>query len=721
LYKMARNGYILCCLVFGNMILYLAAETGPQLRTEFGLVKGLYMQSEPNNRKFAAFLGIPFAQPPVESLRFKAPEFPNVFYPPHEPLLATQYKGDCAQLELGSSEIKGSEDCLYLNVFTPDIELDGSADLPVMVWIHGGGFLIGSSDPSFYGPERFLNEDVVLVTFNYRLGALGFLTNGLEENPANIGILDQIKALQWVKHNIKFFGGDRDRITVFGQSSGADSVLALMSSPRATDLFQQGIAMSGAYASSNIFLHKCKPIPHYASILAVEVGCGSSPLSSPATLQCLREKPVEDILRQAQTFVRYNFLNNPFKPTPDPDAEHPVLPDALDEVWKKAARGNNQFDRPLMIGGNKDDGIISYLDFLKDSTLFGVLNREFYREGPVLLLSADPEVSEKDESESATAKTLSTIYLQASNFTEEKRTEIINMLTDIHFLANIDKTVRELQMISSAPIYYYNYQYQGSFSLPMAFGHMEQIGVSSTDELFLMFRHEEVSRSWLGDLALQTEDDIRMSRKMLELWTEFAATGNPTKDGSWSPVGEKLEYAVIDQNELRMEYPKEFAERMTKVQGLLQTIYKHRNLNMKEHPILAQMEKQKKELIQKELEEEEALRKQSQTENEKPAAEEITKPVEDLSVPKKLLTEEALQKTKSTDESEPALKITLDSGIEMEVADGDLLGAMQLLADMENEASEKVRRIKEQMRKDEEQEIAEQVYQDNIKQMRDEL
>jgi len=591
-----------------------SSEQGPQLRTEFGLVKGMFMQSEPNNRKFSAFLGLPFAEPPVGSLRFSAPKFPNVFYPPHEPLEATKYKGDCPQIELGTSEVKGSEDCLYLNVFTPDVHFDGSQSFPVMVWIHGGGFLIGSSDPSFYGPERFLNEDIVLVTFNYRLGPLGFLTNGAEKNPANIGILDQIKALQWVKHNIQMYGGDASKITIFGQSSGADSVVGLMSSPRAKDLFHQGIAMSGSYGMSNIFLHKSKPIAHYTSVLAVELGCDSSQ-SSAETIECLRKKPVEDILRQAQTFIRYNFLNNPFSPTPDGTAEHPVLPHSLDNLWNSRI---DEFDMPLMIGGNKNDGIISYLDFLRDEELFGALNREFYREGPVLLLSADPLVAEKDESESATAKTLKNLYMGDANFTKDAREEIISMLTDVHFLSSIDKTVRDLIQVSKAPIYYYNYQYQGSFSLPMAFGHMEQIGVSNTDELFIMFRHEEVSRSWLGDLALQVENDIEVSKKMLNLWTEFAKNGNPTKDGSWAPVesSDNIKYAILDENEVRMDYPKDFEEKMRFVQSMLNKIYKHRNLNMKEHPILEKMEKERMSFMEREFkmfrEEEEARAKMSE-------------------------------------------------------------------------------------------------------------
>jgi len=147
---------------------------------------------------------------------------------------------------------------------------------------------------------------------------------------------------------------------------------------------------------------------------------------------------------------------------------------------------------------------------------------------------------------------------------------------------------------------------------------MEQIGVSNTDELFIMFRHEEVSRSWLGDLALQVENDIEVSKKMLSLWTEFAKNGNPTKDGSWAPVesSDNIKYAVLDEKEVRMEYPKDFQEKMRFVQSMLNKIYQHRNLNMKEHPILEKMEKERMSFMEREFkmfrEEEEARAKNEQ-------------------------------------------------------------------------------------------------------------
>ncbi|XP_023336019.1 putative inactive carboxylesterase 4 [Eurytemora carolleeae] len=315
---------IFFCLVFSS----LAEEGGVVVKTGFGLINGKIQSSEPNNRKYGSFLGIPYAKPPIGPLRFLPAEPINHFYGPHAPLQATEYKGDCAQLEIGSGKYKGSEDCLYLNVFTPDIHFTGENNLPVLVWIHGGGFLIGGSDPGFYGPDRWLDHDIVLVTFNYRLGALGFLSTGDGVAPPNNGLSDQQLVLAWVKENIQAFGGNPSQVTIFGESAGGTSVMAHMSSPRSRGLFNQGIAMSGTFGFMNPLIHSSRPIQHYTSIMAAELSCDITG-SAQSTVSCLRNKTAEDIIRKANLFVRYNFLNNPFKPVVDADLPDPVLPHPL--------------------------------------------------------------------------------------------------------------------------------------------------------------------------------------------------------------------------------------------------------------------------------------------------------------------------------------------------------------------------------------------------------
>ncbi len=216
--------------------------------TNHGRVEGAW------HHGVARFAGMPFAAPPFGDLRFRPPQ-------PVEPWDgvrdATEFGPICPQnpsmmdaLFGGESEV-WNEDCLYLNVWTTDVEPDEPR--PVMVWIHGGGFEMGSGSSPLYHGEAFARSGVVLVTLNYRLGALGFLElGGLDPSysgSGNVGLLDQVAALEWVRANIASFGGDPQDVTIFGESAGGMSVSLLMAMPRARGLFHRVVAQSGAAAA----------------------------------------------------------------------------------------------------------------------------------------------------------------------------------------------------------------------------------------------------------------------------------------------------------------------------------------------------------------------------------------------------------------------------------------------------------------------------------------
>ena len=200
------------------------------------------------------FAGIPYAKAPVESLRFRPPQ-PLVSFA--EPYPALKFSPAAPQIPSGgmtdNAPVRWSEDCLYLNISAPveALEANDSGDRAVMVWIHGGGYTSGQGAIPWYNGNRFAkNNDIVVVSINYRLGALGFadLTHlGEEFATSNInGTLDQIAALRWVQDNIAAFGGDPSRVTIAGESAGGFSVATLMACPSAEGLFQQAIPQSGA-------------------------------------------------------------------------------------------------------------------------------------------------------------------------------------------------------------------------------------------------------------------------------------------------------------------------------------------------------------------------------------------------------------------------------------------------------------------------------------------
>ena len=263
------------------------------VRTRQGAVRGHMLG------KIATFKGIPYAAPPFGANRFRAPQPVEPWDGVREALVfgATAPKPPYPPPfdALLPEPVVPGDDCLNLNIWTP--ELGNDARLPVMVWIHGGAFRAGSGAIPTYDGGNFARDGVVCVTINYRLGVEGFLYLG--EGSANLGLLDQLAALTWVQENIAAFGGDPDKVTIFGESAGGMSVATLLAMPRATGLFRRAIAQSGA--------------GHHAISLAtaelVRHNLGEK-LGVPATRVALADVP-RDTLLQAQVELGNEVLLKP--------------------------------------------------------------------------------------------------------------------------------------------------------------------------------------------------------------------------------------------------------------------------------------------------------------------------------------------------------------------------------------------------------------------------
>jgi len=283
---------------------------GPVVLTESGLVIGS------TTGGVNQFLGIPYATPPVGRLRWTPPKSYGFFH--GFVFQATQFGSECTQAG------GGSENCLFLNVFTPgDRGKDKSDDqwggrerhgLPVMFWIHGGGLIDGSSTP--YDPEQLVQKGVIVVTINYRLGYLGFFAQSAIDAEGhlngNYGLMDQQFALQWVRRNIAGFGGDPDRVTIFGESAGGQSVYAQLASPLAAGMFRRAISESGSYAEFQDYFSNVVTLPvgettgttsvPSGAAIADSVGCTNQ------TSSCLRAVPAATMIAQ-QPFPLYPFVD----------------------------------------------------------------------------------------------------------------------------------------------------------------------------------------------------------------------------------------------------------------------------------------------------------------------------------------------------------------------------------------------------------------------------
>lgn len=445
-----------------------------------------------------AFLGIPYAQPPVGPLRFAPPQ-PAPSW--HERARDALELGAVApQTDRGSVTARGtqSEDCLVLNVFTPAAD---AKRRPVMVWLHGGAFSWGAgSEPTYHGGALAARGDVVVVTINYRLGALGFLYLGKHGGEtwgaaSNAGLLDQVEALRWVRANIAAYGGDPEQVTIFGESAGSVAVCALLATPAARGLFVRAIAQSG---TANRL-----PSPAIASAatnrFVDNLGLGDTTRASLST--SLRALDVPAILRAHQkTYVMGDVM---FWPV----ADGQVIP----ERPLAAMRAGVAREIPLLIGTNRDEMkfyAAAKRSAIDDDALEAGVSRWLPRE------------------HRARALELASVFKaeRAERGLPHANTDILDAIeTSVRFSVPAAR-VAQTQAEHQPSTFHYVFDWESpvarlgachALELPFVFG---TLGAPGNDRF-----------------AGAGPDAQRLSRQMMDAWVAFAKTGDPSCEsaGAW--------------------------------------------------------------------------------------------------------------------------------------------------------------------------------------------
>jgi para-nitrobenzyl esterase len=465
-------------------VLPAASSAAASVLTASGALSGVH------ERGLTVYKGVPFAAPPTGELRWQPPA-------PAAPWIGTRaadgFAPACMQEGVsmpGETPPDMSEDCLYLNIWTP---ARGAAEhLPVMVWIYGGGYRNGSASMPLYWGDRLAHKGVIVITIAYRLGPLGFLAlpalthESAHLSSGNYGLMDQIAALEWIQRNIAAFGGDPKRMTIAGQSSGSISVSALMASPRAKGLFQRAIGESGG------LFEPLQLAPSYLLAAAERDGEKYAASLGATSLRELRRLPATGLLGGGNAG----------------GVTHPVIePYVLPVSPYEAFASGQQNDVPLLIGSNAEEArALTDVTNVKTSTFDSDIERNFGRLPPAILAA----------------------YPHATD--ETARQARLDLERDLRFGWDMWAWARLQAATGQSGVYYYSFRQRPPFPVGSVY---EGWGASHFAELWYVFDHlDQVPWQWRAA-------DRKLADEMSSYWVNFAKTGNPNgrRLPPWPPFG----------------------------------------------------------------------------------------------------------------------------------------------------------------------------------------
>ncbi|MBL7911340.1 MAG: carboxylesterase family protein [Bacteroidia bacterium] len=476
-------------------LLFVFILTGSVLKsqtvtTQFGPVQGTM------NGSVYQFLGIPFAKPPVNTLRWKAPQNPTAWV---TALATTSFAPICPQKKFSTGSastytLMGNEDCLYLNIWTPQT---GTGTRPVLVFIHGGGNQQGGASEDGGGTQMFFGKNMatrgnaVVVTIQYRLGPLGFLVHpGLEPENANntsgnYAVMDQILALTWVKNNIANFGGDPNKVMIFGESAGGLDVGNLLLTPAAAGLFQRACIQSASPVLADYIATKNKGIAFLDSFTTVGTDVQK--------IAFMRTLPSDSIIK---------------------DEVSPLTGGAVGLNWQSVIDNVLFYDYPSQL--------IQAGAFNKVPLMIGSNSEEMSLSAPPTVVPAMVTALINTTVPSSLQAQAATLYPPGSN-TTQARQSYVGILSDAQFTAPARRTAQCVSMNQTDPVWRYFFTHKHTFA-PLT-----PLGSYHGMELFYVFNNWENATAGTGPLFKPQDDSVQ--KAMLSYWVNFANTGNPNGSG----------------------------------------------------------------------------------------------------------------------------------------------------------------------------------------------
>ncbi|XP_069687014.1 carboxylesterase 5A [Periplaneta americana] len=500
----------ICLTCLSNVMQVNAQE--PMVVLAQGPVKGIQVFSD-SRQIINAFLGIPYAAAPIGELRFAPPER----HPGWNRTMfsAGRFAPACPQLQESSSmaQVRQEEDCLYLNIWTPETPPNFRRGLPIVILLEGEGFVSGLV--SRFPGQDLAAEGVIVVSVSYRLNVFGFFCLEDSEARGNLGLLDQYFALLWVRENIEQFGGDPRSITLMGHSAGAASVMYHITSPRTAGLFHRAIVMSGSVTSP---WSRAQHPGNSSRGIARSLGCFAT--TSRAILSCLRTKSTAEILRAFET--QYKNGNWTAMVLPVVDTFLPETEQYLPRDPKEVLQTGNYITMPLLTGTTSHEGAVtlyqwsdlvrqSYLQlrhFFEHSAIPGVMEHYGFGKTEQIREILKWRYPEKAGENSASALLL----------------KLLEFYSDSQFVA---PHVRQLELLSHStePLFVYKFQQSG----PDLYGNTLNISGSAHGSEFLYLFGPTLMMK-LSNRRF-TPDEERFSKRMKRHWADFIKQGNPNGAG----------------------------------------------------------------------------------------------------------------------------------------------------------------------------------------------
>ncbi|EAT35318.1 AAEL012509-PA, partial [Aedes aegypti] len=523
--------FAVCICVFVTSLVAANAEDNfVVVQSGNGPIRGI------NRGAYYAFEGIPYAKAPVGELRLAAPVLNDEQW--DEPRDALEQGPECMQWSHfveGEDRTTGEEDCLFLNIYTTS--LDNTDPLPTIFFIHGGAFMFGGK--SFYGPDNMMKSPLVLVTINYRLGALGFLSTEDDIIPGNFGLKDQATALKWVRQNIMNFGGHPDSITLSGYSAGSASVQLHYLSPMSRGLFKNGIGHSGSALNPWVLVEKSA---EKAKSIAATVDCPTD--SSKNMLKCLRQKPAREVVSAVAPF--FDFLYNPFSPLGvviEKQSKNNPRPFLANHPYKLMKSG--KFHQvPLLLSVNEAEGLYPGAEFISKQEYLDSINKNWNQVLPSILdyqTSIQNDETRRDE----ISQTIKKRYLGRKMLSDNSFRDFIRIISNRLYFAGVVRSAQLMQ--KHAPVYLYYDAYKTKYAISEYLSNStKNYGVAHGEDVLLLFNTE-----WREKIPY-TSEELLMAKRFVEMYDEFARTGVPKFGEIKIPQMDKVDMVRF----LEVNYPK---------------------------------------------------------------------------------------------------------------------------------------------------------------------